>query len=75
MTNIALLQNGLTVGAILFALGLVGILARELRRELKNVTTHRRVVRIEEFIPRRRLAAPTTRDQLGFSRGTHARAA
>jgi len=28
MTDIALLQNGLTVGAILFALGLVGILAR-----------------------------------------------
>ena len=28
MTNLALLQNGLTVGAILFALGLVGILAR-----------------------------------------------
>jgi len=28
MTNMALLQNGLTVGAILFALGLVGILAR-----------------------------------------------
>ena len=28
MTNDALLHNGLTVGAILFALGLVGILAR-----------------------------------------------
>ena len=28
MTSLALLQNGLTVGAILFALGLVGILAR-----------------------------------------------
>lgn len=28
MTQTALLQNGLTVGAILFALGLVGILAR-----------------------------------------------
>ena len=28
MTGLALLQNGLTVGAILFALGLVGILAR-----------------------------------------------
>ena len=28
MTDMALLQNGLTVGAILFALGLVGILAR-----------------------------------------------
>jgi len=28
MTNLALLQNGLTVGAILFSLGLVGILAR-----------------------------------------------
>ncbi len=28
MTHLALLQNGLTVGAILFALGLVGILAR-----------------------------------------------